>query len=313
MSASADQAYIALIQADPANPEVIPAAPLLQKVNFMGADLGTEIDTETSKNRRGDRRTTDVVITGFEVGGGYTFEMTYENSLLDDLIEGFLWSSWVVDTIIDGEAYTPFFIERGHPDVGEFFQFMGMGCSVWSMTFADQASVTGEYQFIGLNTAVIQTPTIDATYTEATSNPVFSGITNITDILIDGVATGACEVKEWTIEINNNLTAKTGVGKKGACATNAHKLSITGDITMYFSDSAMYQRLLTGTAFSFGWTMADNDGNAYAFRLPKVKLDTDEIPIDEGDDSDVMDNASYVALYDETEGCMIEVIRAPKV
>ena len=312
MSATGSDSYIALIKAAAGNPSAIPATPLLQKVNFKSSDLGATIDTAISENLRGDRRTADVAIVGFGVGGGYDFEMTYENSLLDDLMAAFLWTTWSADTPIagtdqlkDAAVYQPFFIERGHPDVTEWFQFMGMSCNIWTMEYADQALITGSFQFIGLTTEVIQTITPGATYTEATTNPVFSAVTNVPEIQIDGVPATECLVKEWDIEVNNNVTPKTGVGKKGACATNEHRLEITGSLTLYFEDSTFYQKLLAGTAFSFEWTMTDNLGNSYRFVLPRCKLDADEIPIDGPED--IMDNASFVALYDETEGCMMVV------
>ncbi len=314
MSAVGSSSYIAMVKANTVDPAAIPPTPAMQKVNFMSSDLGAEIDTTISENLRGDRRTSDVVITGFTVGGGYEFEMTYENSLADELMAAFMWSDWVTDTpavgssqLKDSDTYTPFFMERGHTDINEYFQYMGMSCNIWKMEFADQALVTGGYQFVGLTTAVIQTPTIDATYTDATTNPVFSAVTNIPEILIDGVVQLGCAVKEWSFELNNNVTPKTGVGKKGACATNAHKLEITGDLTIYFEDADLYTSLLAGTPFSFGWTMTDNLGNTYKFTLPKIKLDSNEIPIDGPDD--ILNNASYVALYDETADCMIVIER----
>ncbi len=208
--------------------------------------------------------------------------------------------------IRNGKFYQPFFIERGHSDVVQFFKFLGMSCNVLALEFADQADVTGSYQFIGLVSQVDNDIEAGATYTPVTTNPVFSTVTNLPQITIDGVVQDGCYVKEMTLEVNNNVTPKTGLGVLGACATNPHRLSVTGAITMHFEDSAMYQRLLTGTAFAISWVLQDVNGHGYAFTLPRVKLDTDTINVT-GVDDDVMDEASYVAIADPVTNCMIQI------
>lgn len=305
MSATGSNAYIAIVKASTGSPGETPPSPTMQIVNFTDSNLGAQVKSEESKNISGSRRTTDTSITGFTVGGGYNYEMTYENSLNDELIEGFLWGKWSADTpqvgtsqIKDSDSPTPFFIERGHTDISEYFHYKGMYCNIWKLAFKDQAVVTGGYEFSGLSTESSQTPVAGSTLTPATTNPTFSTVTNIPEIVIDGVQVVNCYVKEWDLEINNNLTPKTGVGKLGACSINAHKFSVKGNITLYFEDSTMYDRLFNGTPFSFQWTMADNLGNTYKFILPKLKLETDESPIP--GEEDVMENITFIAIEDPT-------------
>ncbi len=208
--------------------------------------------------------------------------------------------------IRNGKFYQPFFIERGHTDVDEYFKFLGMSCNVMTMELEDQSDVTGSYQFVGLTSIVETTVETGATYTPPTTNPVFSTVTNIPTISIDGVVQEGCFVKSLTLEVNNNVTPKTGLGVLGACETMAHRLSVTGALTMYFEDSAMYQRLLNGTPFSVSWTLEDANGNGYVYTLPKVILDSDTINVG-GVDEDIMDDASYVAVADEVTNCMIQI------
>ena len=306
------QVYIAMVKQNPATPRVIPATPVMQKVNFKSDDLGDKISTKTSEHIRSDRATTDVTITGIETLGGYEFEFQYENSLLDELLLAFLWAEeWteggsLTSQAKNGSFYQPFFIERGHLGVSQYFKFIGMSANTLSLEFKDQSDVTGSYQFVGLTSKEEGAIETGATYTEQTDNPVFSCVTNMGDISIDGVAQDSCLVKEWTLEIDNQVTGKTGVGVMGACETNPHRMSITGDLSMYFTDMAMQTRLKNGTPFSFSWTMTDSLANVYKFTLPRVKLESNEIFV-EGEDDDEMNNASYVATYDKVTGCMIMI------
>jgi len=313
-SAAGSQSYMAIVKQNPLTPRTIPSTPVLQKVNFSKDDLGANITTKISDHIRDDRMTTDITTTGIAISGGYEFEFQYENSLLDGLLAAFLWADgWSVGGDLDeivknGSFYQPFYIERGHVDVDEYFKFIGMAPNTLSLSFADQSDVTGSYSFIGLDSKVEATKETGATYTSVATTPIFSTVTNIPEIKIDDVVQTTCSVKEMDLEINNNVTPKTGLGVFGACETKAHRLSITGKITMYFEDHTMYDRLLNGTAFSVSWTLLDADGNSYKFTLPKVKLDSDKINV-EGVDEDIMDDASYVALADDASGCMIQIER----
>lgn len=312
MSASGSQSYIAMVKQAPATPRTIPSTPTLQKVNFVSDSLGTTISTKVSNHIRADRATTDLTTTGLSVGGGYEFEFQYENSLLDELLLAFIWAEeWEAGGSLtkiakNGSFYQPFFIERGHTDVNQYFKFLGMAANTMELSFADQADVTGNYQFVGLASQVDSEIETGATYTEQTDNPVFSCVTNVSEISIGGVVQEDCILKEWTLSINNNVTPKTGVGILGACETKVHRLSITGNLPMYFSDPAMFNRLKAGTPFALSWKMEDGEGNAYKFTLPRVKLATDEIFV-EGSEEDVMDNATYVATHDSVLGCMIQI------
>ncbi len=206
----------------------------------------------------------------------------------------------------NGKFYQPFFIERGHLDVGEYFKFLGMACNVMSLVFSDQSDVTGSYQFVGLTSLVDQIVETGATYTPVTSNPVFSTVTNIKLITIDGVVQEGCFIKDMEVITDNKVKAKTGLGVLGACETPAHRLGVAGKLTMFFEDSAMYQRLLNGTPFSVSMGVMDAEGHGYIITIPRAKLDTDKINVT-GVDDEVMDNASYVATADPVTGCMIQV------
>ena len=102
------------------------------------------------------------------------------------------------------------------------------------------------------------------------------------------------------------MTPKTGLGNLGPCEAKAHKLGVTGKITMFFEDSAMFDRLLAGTPFSVDWVLEDSTGAGYAFSLPRLQL-TDEDNNVTGVNDDVMDDVTYLASADITTGCMIQI------
>jgi len=204
----------------------------------------------------------------------------------------------------NASEYHPFFIERGHVDVDEYFQFMGMAANTWTIEVPDQELCTNSYSFIGLTSNVVQTPTF-SNYTGPSTNDSISSVTNIKEISLDGTPLQSCLVQSVSIEVNNNVAGNTGIGVFGACRTSPHKFEVTGALTMYFNSSEMYKKLLEGTEFSFAITFQDNDKNEYHIRMPRCKMSEDVINVESGDD-EVLDNATYSALADqETEAQLI--------
>jgi len=308
-SATGSRSYIAMIKQAPTTPRVIPTAPVMQKVNFVSDDLHQTIATKVSAHIRSDRMTSDLTRTGYSVGGGYNFEFQYENSLADELLLAALWcEEFTANVAENGSFYQPFYIERGHADVSQYFRFLGMVVDKMTLNFPDQAAVTGSYQFVGLESSLYQAVFLNSTYTEPAATPIFSTVYHVTEIAIDGVALTSCLVKDMTIEINNNVTPKTGIGVLGACETVPHTFAINGKITLYFEDESFYAKFLAGTAFSLGVSLLDENGDGYDFLLPRCKIQAETVPVT-GQDADIMENVTYIAIYDPTEECMIRVTK----
>jgi len=306
MSATGANTYLAMIKQDPATPDVMPATPALTYLNWAEMDVGADITTSKSNNVQGTRRLTDITITGFSVGGGIQAEMMYQFSPNDELmLAAIMCEKFTADVAKDGDFVQPFYFEKGHRDIKQYFKYFGMAVDTWTMEYKDSSMVECSFGFVGLKEDADDKPSVGATYVAATDNPVFSTITNISDIKIDGVATGKCEVKEFTVEVNNNITGKTGVGVLGACETNAHKIDIGGKFTAYFTDLVLYNKLLAGTPFSFEWTVKDANGNGYTFLLPKCKLESDKMPVKGSED--ILTDAQFVALGDATADCAIQI------
>lgn len=79
-------------------PEVVFGTPVnasaCTALRIAGESLDFNIKTDTSKEIRSDRQTTDLVLTGAEASGGFTFELSYGE--FDPFIEASLQGTWVV-------------------------------------------------------------------------------------------------------------------------------------------------------------------------------------------------------------------------
>jgi len=209
--------------------------------------------------------------------------------------------------IKNGLVRHSFTIERGHADVTEYFVYTGMAVNEFNLSFEAGAIVTGGYTFVGKETDVVQAP-IGTLYEDAPTTPFMSAGFNVMNVMIDGAPVPECYLQSVELGINNNLTGKMAVGNFGYCDTSEGEFELSGEIGLYFNDSSMYQNFITSTAFSFSFDLVDNDGNAYRITVPKAKLSADAVNV-EGKNTDVMDAAEYMAIYDETEGAMIRIDR----
>lgn len=210
-------------------------------------------------------------------------------------------------TIRNGLLKDSFTIEKYFEDVGEVFVYKGMCVDTLQIKFQSEKAVTGGYSFVGKDVVVKQTP-IGTAYTEVPNTPFMAANFNVSDVKIDKVAVESCLIESIDMEIKNNIDGKTAVGIFGYCRTREGSFSLSGKMSMYFNDSTMYEKFTTNEAFSLGFNLFDNMGNVYVITLPRMKLSDDQV-FSKGKDSDVMDDAKYVALADNTTNCMIQIDR----
>lgn len=198
-------------------------------------------------------------------------------------------------------------IEKFFEDVSESFTYKGMVVDKLSIKFQSEKAVTGKYDFVGKD-VVIGSSEIGSNYTDEPTTPFLAANFNVKTVKIDGLAIEDCLLESIDLELKNNVDGKTAVGVFGYCRTREGSFDLGGKISMYFNDSTMYQKFITNTAFSLQFTLFDNLGNYYIFTMPRLKLSNDEV-FSKGKSSDVMDNAKYEALADNTTGCAIQIDR----
>ncbi|PEZ87962.1 hypothetical protein CN376_23065 [Bacillus cereus] len=111
------------------------------------------------------------------------------------------------------------------------------------------------------------------------------------DILINGVATPATSIKEFELEIANNLEALYTIVRQASNAPkfiNEGVLDITGSITIALMDTATRQAFRNGTEFSMKLTFTDpvTPANYFEITLGGAKYDTDSLGIEADGETD---------------------------
>jgi len=288
----------------------IPTGANINSVRYTGGGPVFSVSTTVSEELRPDRMTADSIIVGATVEGDINIELSYAS--FDDLIEAALCGTWTSGILKNGTALRSFTFQKQYQDlaVPVYQNFAGCRIGGMSLSFETGSILTGSFSVMGCQATTSTTNDLGPTIVyPGQGNTPMNAVTGLTGITQDGVASTA-KIRSMSMDLSNNLRGQEAIGTLGYLGIALGRLEITGEMSLYFEDQVQYQKFLDSTAFSLGFTCADPAGNSYAFLLPKVKYETGDIAVG-GSDEDLMIDASWRALYDQTTDAMIQITRAP--
>jgi hypothetical protein len=226
-----------------------------------------------------------------------------------------------------------YFFERQHGDLDpkQFFGFTGNLVNTFSLNGSAASLVTGSFDFMGVSASIYNEDAYDATtnpngngagsiasYYGDTLNAAlafngFSAVGHVKAIYLDGVNVNAADGGEIYIQsldftVNNNLRGIQAIGVLGNVAVNAGQLNVTGNLSAFFANDAMYRRFIDGDEFSLAYVLENENGDAYVFTFPRVAISTSSMNSG-GGDQDLVENMQWTALYDSTTLTSIQIDR----
>lgn len=193
-------------------------------------------------------------------------------------------------------------LEQGFNDISVYQLFLGQRVSQMGLEVKASSKVTGNFQFMG---AAVQVGDVafTAAVTPATSTSVINATSNIGKITSGGVDLQG-NVQGVSLQLNNNLRNQMAVGSKYPVGIGYGRQQVSGTLTVYFQDKALYEKFLQHEYISIGFGFQDAAGNALFIELPKVSL-SKNAPAPTGIDQDVMQAVDFVAVADATSGAQI--------
>jgi hypothetical protein len=279
-------------------------AEALKEMRFTGESLKFKIDTTKSNEIRDDRQIADLIQVNAGAEGGINFELSA--GCIDDLIEGALMSVWEGDTIVNGVAMKSFTVEKKFGDVTQFLTYRGMMVNDFNLDFAPGSILTGSFGFLGKAATRAAVTAGSGAPTAAPIGTVLNGVGNISAIL-EGGSTLTAKISKFTLALKNNLRSQSAIGTLGAIGVGSGRIDVSGGLTVYFENGALYDKFLAATASSFSLT-ASVDGDGYIITLPAIKW-TDGNIVAGGADQDVMVELGYQAIRDSVTGHTISIER----
>ena len=211
---------------------------------------------------------------------------------------------------VNGTVNDSFTIEVARLDLGRAQIFTGCTVNVLDVTIADEAMVTANLTFEAATSTFQDTDLgtdqfiASATYTDATAHPVLDSL-SIPEIRSAGTSFAA---KQITLNINNNVVARTELGKLGAQSMRQGEFNVTGSFDAYFEDFSEMQAYADNTAGAIWFALIDANGRGYSWSLPTVKFSDAGADVT-GSNTDTMVSVSYQATLDSTENCTLRMQR----
>lgn len=288
--------------------EAIPATPTLQVLRVTKHNLAHKNITLQSDELRGDRMVDDRLLVGQQVTGGFSFELS--GGTFDKFLEAILGGVFTSGVLKNGiAAGRSFQFEDQALDISQFIYFRGWSPNELNLDITSRQKITGDINGMGTVGAIANT-TAATTLTAKTTTPVMAAGFGVSAILVNGAAIGI-GVKGIKLNIRGNLRERDVVDSLVTRKHGRGDLEITGSISAYFANSALWTLFKNNTALSFAFTMSDGvptTGVAYDVLLPRIKLsdDTPEVP---GKNADRPENISFMALADPTEGAEIKITK----
>ena len=212
---------------------------------------------------------------------------------------------------VNGTVEDSFTIEIARLDLQIAQVFTGCVINTLDLTIADEAIVTGTFTFEAANSTFVtsNTGTTDqfiasATYVDATDHPVLDSL-SVPEIRSAGSEFAA---KQITLNINNNVAARTELGKLGAQSMRQGEFNVTGSFDSYFEDFTELQSYANNTEGAIWFALIDANSKGYSFSLPTVKFSDGGADVT-GSNTDTMISVSYQATLNSTESCTVRMQR----
>lgn len=285
-----------------------PASPVFQIMRYVSSDLRIAKQTDVPNEIRADGNVGSIVDVGRSAQGTINTLLSY--GTFDTWLARLLRSSWSSDVLKNGIAQQAgtleYFYEMGTPDA--YIRFQGCRWNTLDLTLRARQSVQANWGIMGIRSP---TPTAailsGATYTPATTTPVFNAGLNVSAMSFTGITTPP-KVQAMTMRINGNTYQNDVVGSYEPDSHGIGRFEVTGTITTLFSSIDTYQRILDHGDVDFSTTLLDELGNSYVIDLPSVKL-LDGGPTIGGNGQAVILEVPYQAKYDATSTATLTITR----
>lgn len=198
----------------------------------------------------------------------------------------------------NGTTKRSFTIQKAFTDLAtqEFWNFSGARISTWSLELATGSILNTVFGVLAKDAAMTETQFSGATLNAANTNTVLNAVDNIAAIVFDGDPGGSTfYFNSLSVQLDNQLRGQEAVGTLGLIGVEAGRLALTGNIELYFENSALFDKFRAATAFSLSFQAQDAAGNVYIVTIPRAKYTSMEI-VAGGSDQDIFASAQFEGI-----------------
>lgn len=282
------------------------------QLRFTGESLNFNIENTQSAEIRPDRTQTDLVQTSAQGGGDVNIELSYDT--FKDWLAAVLCSTWSggnPNTISNGTTLRSFTVQKHFQDMSpaQFHNYRGTCVESLNLTMEIGKIVEGAFSLMSFgidpDTGISESQIPGSTFAAVSSTTPMNAVTNVQDLVIDGVPYSGC-ISSLKLQIKNNIRVIQCIGSLNPRNMKLGTIEFTGDMEFYFNDGTNYNKFVAGSEFDISFAIEDDAGNRYEFSLPRCKFETGEV-VAGGKNTDVMFTSKWRALYDAGAGHVMEL------
>ena len=209
--------------------------------------------------------------------------------------------------VTQGTTFRSLAVEKQFTDLtNKYALFTGMAIDGISLSANIGQICTGSFEFLGAQEASTAATAGDGSPTAAATTDIMSAVDDVAAILeAQAAGTGFLQ---WTMQLRNNLRARTEIGTYGVASIGTGTIEITGTLQQYFTTEALFDKYLDQTLSSLAVRFTDTAGNAYIVDLPEVRYSAGQRPA-QGQSTDVIADLQYSAFMDPTLSDTIKIAR----
>jgi hypothetical protein len=205
-----------------------------------------------------------------------------------------------------GSTVTSFAIEKAFTDVNEYQLYTGGIVNTVNLEVSPNAMITGSFGMMFQDAENGGTVYHNDVTGVVTNRPfdAFTGYIKEND-------TTNSIASSLSISLDNGFERNFVLMQNTAPQMTSGKSNVTGSVTLYFSDSIIYDKFVNETESSIELRLADDENNGYVITLPRIKYTSADTPV--SSDGAIINTMNFQALDDETEESNIIIRRQPKI
>lgn len=197
-----------------------------------------------------------------------------------------------------GTTQTSYTIERAATDISQFLAYTGMTPSKLTVNVASGSLTTLSFDFMGKDAVRDNTTQLPGSPVASQTYEVQSGVSGSSCALWEGGApiTGTF-VKSISLSYDNALRSQEAICTLGAVSIGSGTINISGSLSVYFADGALFDKFKANTNSSIIFSSLDTAGNGYVFTLPAINISSWKVTAG-SKDQDMMVDLQFIGLRD---------------
>lgn len=279
-----------------------PATPAFKALRHNSTTLNLSKNTFQSGELRADRQIADFRMGTRSIAGNFVGELSKDS--YDDWLEAALGGTWTTNVLKAGLLRKSFTVERKFGDIAQYLRYTGVEVDTMQVGASTGGIIGITFGLMGQAMSVAAAALAGATYPAA---PTTSPMDALTGVLQEGAVTNAV-VTEVTLNLNNNLAQRYVIGSANSLEPSIGRSNVTGTMSAYFEDVALYNKFVNDTNSSLSFTAGDGV-NSFVFLIPKIKYTGGDVPV--AGEGPVSISMPFQGLYDSVTGTNLQITRAP--